>query len=112
MAVCAAINSERHGLLRAKNQVRQPRNVSKDAEHDQQQDQERQDAANYLSDRRRGYGGEHIKIEPHRRVDQADLHVVREDDRKVYRIDAKRLQRRSEDRQHEKKSRDYLEKTS
>jgi hypothetical protein len=58
---------------------RQDRHIGDDREHDQQQNQERQNAADHLADRRRRNGREHEQIEPDRRMDQPDLHVVGED---------------------------------
>jgi hypothetical protein len=58
---------------------RQDRHIGDDGKHDQKQDQERQDAADHLADRRRRNGREHEQIEPDRRMNQPDLHVVGED---------------------------------
>src|SRR5689334_13350186 len=67
--------------------VRQPqcehRHEDDDAKNDQQQDQERQDPADRFSHRRRRDRGEYEQIEADRRMDQADLHVVGEDDREM-----------------------------
>jgi hypothetical protein len=68
--------SAEHGIGQPQ---RQDRHVGDDGKHDQKQDQERQDAADHLADRRGRNGREHEQIEPDRRVNQSDLHVVGED---------------------------------
>jgi len=52
------------------------------------------------------------QIQADRRVDEADLHVVGEDDQKVHGIDTHRGQRGCEDRQHQKQRRGHFQEAA